>query len=412
MCLVVALLSCNSEWDEFKKYTKNGEIIYTGKFDSVVVFPGKERVKLWGTITRDPKVERCKIFWDNFKNSAEFEIDPLTSEFMFDEILDVAEGTKSFTVYTYDAEGNSSIGVTVTGTSYGTRYRNTLNNRKIKSIAYDDAATTIYWDLIDKMLGPVQMEVTYKIPGGDTTVITPATESTTVLKKLDFQNDGFTWRTVFKPLPLTKNVVCIDTFWTKSSIRTTPNFVQKELDRSLFAGKSLTGDTWANGGAGSVPAMWDNAAQNSYGGALFTDIGSGGSSPQMVTMDLGMKVDVTKLVVYPFQEWWGSYYVFSTIRDYEIYGSENPSASGALDESWTLLTSGTIEKISGGAKDSESAADKAAAVAGFTLNVNPDVDRIRYIRIRCLRNYEALYTGNSNAFFSIAEIRVFGMLPE
>jgi hypothetical protein len=411
VCLATILGAC-SEWDEYKKYTKDGEIIYTGKFDSVVVFPGKERVRLWGIITRDPKVNKCKIFWNNFRDSVIFDIDGVNDDYIFDGIFDVEEGTKSFSVYTYDAAGNSSVGVDITGNSYGSRYRNTLSNRKIKSIAYDDAATTIYWDLIDKSLGPVEMEVRYKTQHGDTVVITPATETTTMLKGLDFGNEGFTWRTVFKPLPVTPNVVCIDTFCTKYSTRGIPNFEEKELDRSLFAAVSLPGDAGSNGGAGGVAAMWDGQAQNSYGGANFTDIGAGGSSPQMITFDLGMNVNLTKITLYPFQEWWGAYYVFSTIRDYEIYGSSNPTSSGALDESWTLLNAGTIEKPSGLPKDNEDAADKAAAVAGFALAVDSEAPKVRYIRIRCLRNYEAFFTGNDNAFFSIAEVKVSGMLPE
>jgi hypothetical protein len=238
LCLAIILGAC-SEWDEYKKYTKDGEIIYTGKFDSVVVFPGKERVRLWGIVTRDPKVEKCKIYWNNFSDSVIFDMDGLNDDYIFDGIFDVEEGTKSFAVYTYDAAGNSSVGVNITGNSYGSRYRNTLSNRKIKIVAYDDASSTIYWDLIDKTLGPVQMEVSYKTPHGDTVVITPASETTTTLKGLDFENDTFTWRTVFRPLPVTPNVVCIDTFCTKSNIRSIPNFIEKELDRSFFAAVSL-----------------------------------------------------------------------------------------------------------------------------------------------------------------------------
>lgn len=406
--LIVALAAC-SEWDEFKKYTEDGEIVYVGKFDSVSVFPGKERVRLWGTLTRDPKVTGCKIYWDNFQDSAEFSIDGPGSDFTFDEVFDVGEGTKSFTVFTFDDAGNSSIGVTVTGTSYGTRYRNTITNRKIKTITYDDAASTITWDLIDNMLGPVQMEVNYTtIHGNDTVVVTPAAETSTVLKGLDYMNDTFAWHTVFKPQTL-----AIDTFWSSSSIRGIPTFVEKQLDRSLFKAVTLPGDTWANGGAGGVAAMWDGAAQNSYGGALFTDIGSGSTSPQMVTLDLGLNVDLNTLVIYPFLENNGRYFTFSTIRDYEIYGSRNPNSNGALDESWTLLNAGSLVKPSGTDQSvPETDADKDLAKAGIPIAIDPDVQKIRYVRIRCLLNYDAFYYGNTKGFFSIAEIRAYGMLPE
>jgi hypothetical protein len=411
MCYTTFFVSC-TEWDEFKKHTAGGEIVYPGKFDSVAVFPGDKRIRLWGKLTSDPKVTKAKIFWDNKQDSVEFDIDVLESDFLFDEIIAVEEGTKSFTLYTYDDLDNKSVGVTITGVSYGDRYRNTLSNRRIKSVAYDDAATTIYWDIIDPKLGPEAMEVSYEDNGVPAVISTPASETITVLPGLDFANKGFSWRTIFRPLPGSNNLVPIDTFSTPSSTRGVPTFVEKQLDRSLFREAFYPGDTYSNGGAGGVDAMWDEQAQNSYGGANFTDIGSGGSSPQMVTFDLGMNVQATKVVIYPFLEWWGSYYVFSTIRDYEIYGSANPSSSGALDESWTLLKSGTITKPSGLGKDNESADDKALAIAGFSLELASDAPKVRYIRIRCLKNYEAYWQNNNNGFFSVAEIRVFGMLPE
>jgi hypothetical protein len=406
--LIVALAAC-SEWDEFKKYTKDGEIIYVGKFDSVSVLPGKERVRFWGTLTRDPRVVGCKVYWDNFQDSAEFSIDGPGSDFTFDEIFAVGEGTKSFTVYTFDDAGNRSIGVTVTGNSYGSRYRNIITNRKIKAVAYDDAETTITWDLIDNMLGPVQMEVNYTtIHGNDTVVVTPAAQTSTVLKGLDYENDIFSWHTVFRPQPL-----AIDTFWSASSTRGVPTFVEKQLDRSLFRAVSLPGDTSPNGGAGGVAAMWDGAAQNSYGGALFTDIGSGSTSPQMATFDLGLNVDLNTLVIYPFLENNGRYFTFSTIRDYEIYGSLNPSSNGDLDGSWMLLNAGSLVKPSGTDQSvPETDADKDAAKAGIPIAIDPAVLKIRYVRIRCLRNYDAFYFGNAKGFFSIAEIRAYGMLPE
>lgn len=410
-CCIMLLVSC-SEWDGFKKYTENGEIVYPGKFDSVAIYPGDERVRIWGKMTADPRVKTVKIFWDNNQDSVEFPVEVTGSNFVFDQIVDAAEGIKSFTLYTYDDLGNRSVPVTETGVSYGDRYRNTLSNRRIKSIAYDDAATTIFWDIIDAKLGPEEMEVIYQTGTGETVVITPATENTTTLEGLDYENHGFKWRTIYRPLPGSNNLTPIDTFSTAFSTREVPVFAEEELDRSLFQEAWFEGDTYANGGSGGIDAMWDEKPQNSYGGANFTHIGSAWTTPQMVTFNLGLNVDLTKIVIYPFQEWWGAYYVFSTIRDYEIYGSSNPSSSGALDETWTLLASGTFEKPSGQGKDVEDDADRAAAIAGFTVDVNPDAPKVRYIRIRCLKNYEGYWENGTSGFFSVAEIKVSGMLPQ
>ena len=396
--LALLVASCTTEWDDFKKYTADGEIIYPGKFDTVSVFPGDYRVRLLGKLTADPKVTSAKVFWNADQDSIEFPIESAGADYVFDEIIDINEGVQSFTLYTYDADGNKSVGYTVTGKSYGDRYRNTLYNRDIKSIVYDDAATTIYWDIVDPKLGPESMEVTYLLDGEATTVISPASEATTVLPGLDYANEGFTWRTIYRPLAEDEDglLIPIDTFATQSSARGVPTFSEEELDRSLFAEAFYNGDTFGNGGAGGIDAMWDEAPQNAYWGTNFTDINSAWSSPQMITFDLGMKVDVTQLKIYPFQEWWGSYYAFSTIRDYEIYGSAAPSSSGALDDTWTLLASGTFEKPSGLGKDNESDADKALAIAGFPVTVNPDAPKVRYIRIRCLKNYEGYWQGGTS----------------
>jgi hypothetical protein len=207
-----------------------------------------------------------------------------------------------------------------------------------------------------------------------------------------------------------EELIPIDTFATEYSMRGVPTFAEEELDRSLFAEAFYQGDTFANGGSGGIDAMWDGV--NSYGGSNFTDINSAWSSPQMITFDLGLKAEVTQIKIYPFLEWWGSYYVFSTIRDYEIYGSAGPSSSGALDETWTLLASGTFEKPSGQGKDSETAEDKALAAAGFPVVVDPDAPKVRYIRIRCLKNYEGYWQGGSPGFFSVAEVKVSAMVAQ
>ena len=89
LVLAMTLLVSCSDWDEFKKYTANGEIVYPGKFDSVAIYPGKERVRIWGTLTADPRVKTARILWDNEQESAEFNLEPGG---VFDEIVDVQEG--------------------------------------------------------------------------------------------------------------------------------------------------------------------------------------------------------------------------------------------------------------------------------------------------------------------------------
>jgi hypothetical protein len=62
------LLSC-TKWDDYKKYTADGEIIYAGKLDSVKVLSGKNRVRVVGKLNADPKISSVKIFWNQNADS-------------------------------------------------------------------------------------------------------------------------------------------------------------------------------------------------------------------------------------------------------------------------------------------------------------------------------------------------------
>jgi hypothetical protein len=55
---------CCSKWDDYKKYTATGETTYTGKMDSVKIYPGRLRVKLTGLLPADPNITTCKISWN------------------------------------------------------------------------------------------------------------------------------------------------------------------------------------------------------------------------------------------------------------------------------------------------------------------------------------------------------------
>ena len=64
----VAFVSC-SKWDDYKKYTAAGETIYSGKMDSVKTFPGNQRIKITGLLPADPKITKCKITWNDGRDS-------------------------------------------------------------------------------------------------------------------------------------------------------------------------------------------------------------------------------------------------------------------------------------------------------------------------------------------------------
>ena len=90
------------------------------------------------------------------------------------------------------------------------------------------------------------------------------------------------------------------------------------------------------------------------------------------------------------------------MKRFEIYGSANPSLSGALDNTWTLLGSYTVTKPSGLPYGTDDANDQAAAIAGFSWEADVTAPKVKYIRIRCLENFAG---GTAQ---SVNELRVYG----
>jgi hypothetical protein len=202
--IFITSTSC-SDWDEFKKFTEEGEIIYPGKVLAIDVLPGDGRVRIEGELSPDPRIDSYRIYWNDYADSIVF----LKEAINFTHTLNVLEGTKSFVFYTYDENGNRSVPVIQIGTSYGTNYRNRIANRLISSVYATDSSTLLIWKQIDKTLGPKYTEVTFTLGADEFVIQTPITEDTTEL--MGFITDGnITYNTSYLP-----ELDCIDEFFTE-----------------------------------------------------------------------------------------------------------------------------------------------------------------------------------------------------
>lgn len=175
---------------------------------------------------------------------------------------------------------------------------------------------------------------------------------------------------------------------------------ETELPKTSFAEFTLPGDApqWNNGET-AVRYMWDG--RYGWPWTSFTNQTAGGSTPHMITFNTGALARVSRVWIRPYPE--GTrYYYLTTMKRFEIYGAANPSLSGALDNTWTLLGSYTVTKPSGDPYGTDDANDQAAAIAGFSWEVDVNAPKVQYIRIRCLENFAG---GTAQ---SINELRVYG----
>jgi hypothetical protein len=278
----VTILSC-SKWDDYKKYTANGETIYTGKMDSVKIYPGRLRVKMTGLLPADPKITRCKITWNEGKDSVVYPITKGTGIDSFKQIMNVPEGVTSFKIQTFDATGNGSLIVNATGIAYGPKYESGLSNRPVaRAELLTNGNAEITWDSFDTTSGAKATIISYTTNSNTTASVTvPLNQTVTSLP--DFKGGtSISLITRYLPVP-----AVIDTFYSA------PQTVGVMYDiTALYIVNAGINFANSDGGTGRwrTPANWTTTADVRNGGG---DIGG---------LDAGAWLPSTALSI---EAWWG-----------------------------------------------------------------------------------------------------------
>lgn len=207
------MVSACSKIDDYRdKFMSGGAIVYTGKMDSVQIFPGRGRVEVNGLFISDPNITKYRVYWSGRTDSVEV---PVTRSPNVDTakviIGNLPEGQISFEIRTYDAMGNSSVPVFMTSSVYGDLYQASLINRGIADASMqDDGAALITWQDLSGSSGVISMEIQYTDEAGaahDTLIDAIASGQTTVLPGYKI-GSSFSYKTAFLPSP-----TAIDTFY-------------------------------------------------------------------------------------------------------------------------------------------------------------------------------------------------------
>lgn len=170
------------------------------------------------------------------------------------------------------------------------------------------------------------------------------------------------------------------------------------LDRSKFSNLPLPGDAQMAYGT-NAGYLWDGNYNQARWPCTFTV--ESAADPQTITIDLGVTKALSRFVLFPRTEDGTNFYVRGNLKDYEVWGTNNPNANGSYD-SWTLLGAKTIVKPSGLPAGTETGEDLAYAQQGWEMEFEPGLPPYRYIRLKCLKNWQNAY------FMMITQIEVYG----
>lgn len=252
------LAACSKMDDYREKFTDGHERLYTGKADSVKVFPGKNRVLLKWLYVADPKVKKAKVFWNNRHDSSSIDVVRTsgvdTIKFM---INNLAEGNYNFEIISYDADGNASVTVNKPGVVFGESYQAALLNRLVKKAEMKTGYAEVTWYSADQEA--LITEVKYQNLAGN--IITKSVLPGMDTLKLEAYQSGtkFEFRTLYLP-----DSSAIDTFYT--------TWQQKGITADVTsiylknAGFPFVAAVMANGRFGTLADWTTNSAAKNISG--------------------------------------------------------------------------------------------------------------------------------------------------
>lgn len=206
LAAVSYLAACNKADEDYKDFVPDGEKVYPGKVDELKANPGKNRIMLEWLLKTDPRIVKCRVYWNRRKDSADVAVKRTNGVDTISAVLNgMPEGPYLFEVYTYNAQGNQSIKTEVNGDVYGGFYESNLLNRGLKKAEIANGGARLEWDEPDPRSPGVRL--TFMDEAGEThSILVLPDENTTVLNIIP-KTGTMEFKTLYLPV-----ANAIDTF--------------------------------------------------------------------------------------------------------------------------------------------------------------------------------------------------------
>lgn len=281
LAIIILLFSrCTKMDNTYHDFWKEGERTYPASPDSLKVFSGENRIEIFWLIVGDRSVTKAMIYWNNKTDSLEVPIKHSVNQGVdtVDIVLDnMPEGNYSFNIYTFDNEGNRSVGANITGKVYGDSYTNSLLTRIVNNASFIDDTLRIQWgDPADATSIGANLIYT-DITGAVRERLIAPDADTTVISDFNLNNSHyFKYSTLFLP-----DSTAIDTFATAyDSVRVLGPRADLPKDSWTVAASSYDS---RNGRTDRTPEM---TIDNNTSTAWINLVGST-DYPHTITIDMG-----------------------------------------------------------------------------------------------------------------------------
>jgi len=178
---------CDDYTSLHQPYIENGEIIYSVKVDSVLSYPGRDRIKIKAGFASAPNIKKIKIEWDEGAGSQTWDVDGSNDSVFYEFMInDLEEKSYIFNLYSLDKDGNRSIRVDEFASVYGSKYEATLKNRSINDLELNSDSVVFNWAVAPS--GLIYTDLNYTTTDGSAASIRiPADSSRIVLDDCSYQ---------------------------------------------------------------------------------------------------------------------------------------------------------------------------------------------------------------------------------
>ena len=189
LILPIMILACETNRETYEEFFKDGETLYIGAADTIIVKHGYNKLRFVLGLNSDPKISKGIITSTDGLVNNEFDIQRTQSG--YEEVsVDIALEEKDYTfeIVLGDNSGNTSIPREISTRVYGEKFEATLLPRAVSAITAGQNETIIDWDT--PVAGTIETVLTYIDGSGTTQTITVANdEDQTILSSIEFGSE-------------------------------------------------------------------------------------------------------------------------------------------------------------------------------------------------------------------------------
>lgn len=185
-----------------EKFASREEVVYLGRADSIMAYPGIKRAKLVWQVNADPKITQTIIYWNNRKDSLVKPFSRTKDGVQKDSVIveNIRVGSTFFEIVNVNNEGQRSVASSISVIAWSGEPNNGLLARNVPLIKFDVTQSAYYMEFSKSQPGDsvVYSQIVYVDKNNVTQTVNVPKGSNSIFLP-NFPGGEFQFRSVFFP---------------------------------------------------------------------------------------------------------------------------------------------------------------------------------------------------------------------